>query len=112
MNIERRSKFINAVINSDYNVLCHCETWLNNNIHDSELFLNDYNIHRSDRATIGDRNANGGTLIAVKNTLISEKINSILPNSCVACKITLNDAQEFLYAFYNPPISSSYRYTI
>ena len=48
----------------------------------------------------------------VKNTLISEKINSILPNSCVACKITLNDAQEFLYAFYNPPISSSYRYTI
>ena len=112
MNIERRAKFINAVINSDYNVLCLCETWLNDNIHDSELFLNDYNIYRSDRATIGDRNALGGTLIFVKNTLISEKINSTLPNSCVACKITLNDTQVFLYAFYNPPISSSYRYTI
>ena len=51
------------------------------------------------------------TLIAVKK-MISEKINSTLPNSCVACKITLNDTQVFLYAFYNPPISSSYRYTI
>ena len=60
---------------------------------------------------IGDKNAHGVTLIAVKNTLISEK-NSTLPNSCVACKITLNGTQVFLYAFYNPPISSSYRYTI
>ena len=85
---------------------------MNNNIHDSELLLNYYNIYRSDWATIGDRNAHGGTLIAVKNTLISEKINSTLPNSCVACKITLNDTQVFLYAFYNPPISGSYRYTI
>ena len=85
---------------------------MNDNIHDSELFLNDYNVYRSDRATIGDRNAHGGTLIAVKNTLISEKINSTLPNSCVACKITLNDTQVFLYALCNPPISSSYRYTI
>ena len=112
VKIERRSKFANAVINSDYNVLCLCETWLNDNIHDSELFLNDYNIYRSDRATIGDSNEHGGTLIAVKNTLISEKINSTLPNSWVACKITLNDTQVFLYAFYNPPISSSYQYTI
>ena len=61
---------------------------------------------------IRPRNAHGDTLIAVKNTLLSEKINSTLPNSCVACKITLNDTQVFLYAFYNPPISCSYRYTI
>ena len=80
-------------------------------IHDSELFLNDYNIYRSDRASIEDRNAHVGTLIAVKNTLISEK-NSTLPNSCVVGKITLNDTQVLLYAFYSPPISSSYRYTI
>ena len=73
VNIERRSKFMNAIINSDYNVLCLCETWLNDNIHDSELFFIDYKNYRSDRATIGVRNAHGGTLIAVKNTLISEK---------------------------------------
>ena len=112
VNIERRSKFVNALINSDYNDLCLCETWLNDNIQDSELFLNNYNIYRTDRATIGDKNAHEVTLIAVKNTLISEKINSTLPNSCVACKIILNGTQVFLYAFYNPPISSSYRYTI
>ena len=85
---------------------------MNDNIHDSELFLNDYNFYGSDRATIGDRNAHGGTLIAVKKTLVSEKTISTLPNSCVACKNTLNDTQVFLYAFYSPPISSSYRYTI
>ena len=85
---------------------------MNDNIHDSELFPNDYNIYRSDRATIGDRNEHVGTFIAVNNTLISEKTSSTLPNSCVACKITLNDTQVFLYAFCNPPISSSYQYTI
>ena len=84
---------------------------MNDNIHDFELFLNHYNFYRGDRATIGDRNAHESTLIAVKNTLISEKLTSTLPNSCVACKIT-QDTQVLLYAFYNPPISSSYRYTI
>ena len=49
---------------------------------------------------------------AVKNNLISEKMNCTLPNPCVACKITLNETQVFLYSFYNPPISGSYRYAI
>ena len=45
--------------------------------------------------------------IAVKNTLISEQMNWTLPNPCVACKITLNETQVFLYALYNTSISGS-----
>ena len=39
-------------------------------------------------------------------------MNCTLINSCVACEVPLNDNQVFLCAFYNPPISSSYKYTI
>ena len=51
------------------------------------------------------------TLNAVKNTLIWEKMNCTLQLSCVLCKIYPNDTQVLLYAFYNPVISSSNRYT-
>ena len=52
------------------------------------------------------------TLNVVKNTLTWEKMNCTLQISCVLCKIYPNDTQAFLYAFYNPVISSSYRYAI
>ena len=55
MNVERRINFANAVINSDYNVICLCETWLNDNIPSSELFLNNYCIYRQDRQMDQDK---------------------------------------------------------
>ena len=61
---------------------------------------------------IREKNAHGSTLIAVKSNLISERMNYTPQNSYVVCRITLNDSQVFLYAFDNPLLSSSYRYTI
>ena len=46
VNIEKRSRLINAVINSDFYVLCLCGALLNNNINESELSLNNLNIYR------------------------------------------------------------------
>ena len=85
---------------------------MNNNINYSELFPNNYNICTKGRPTIGDINVCAVTLIAVKNTLISEQMNCTLPNSRLAWKTTLNEAQILLYAFYDPTISSSYQYMI
>ena len=89
MNVERRIKFANAVINSDYNVICLCETWLNDNIPSSELFLNDYYIYRQDRQMDQDKNTHGGALIAIKNSFISERVISDQPDSSLVCKIQL-----------------------
>ena len=37
-SLEGRSKFANAVMLNDYNIICACETWLNDNTSSSELF--------------------------------------------------------------------------
>ena len=79
---------------------------------DSELLLDDYNIYRSDRKLLGDKNAYGGNLIAVKNSLNSEKINAELPDPCLACKIQLDRSEVIICSFYNPPKGSAYRYNI
>ena len=102
MNVERRIMFAKAVINSDYNVICLCETWLNDNIPSSELFLNDYCIYRQDRQMDQDKNTHGGALIAVKNSFISERVISEQPYSSLVCKIQLAGNEIFICAFYNP----------
>ena len=38
----RREKFVNAIILSQYNVICLCETWLDGGVSDSELQLKEY----------------------------------------------------------------------
>ena len=76
-------KCANAVQIEDYTAICLCETWLNELISDCELLLIDYNIYRSDRTPLGDKDAPVGSLIAVKNSLNSEKIKD--PDSCLAC---------------------------
>jgi hypothetical protein len=45
------------------------ETWLNNNIHNSEVLPTHYEVYRKDR-----KDGCGGVLIAVNNTLISQDL--------------------------------------
>ena len=68
INLERRMKFANAIATSNYDIICLCETWLNENIASSELMLNEYIIYRSERQTAKDQNLHGGVLMAVKQT--------------------------------------------
>lgn len=106
VSLERRLKFANAVTIAGYNVVCLCETWLNDRINSSELFLDGYNIYRADRPTSESENAHGGSLIAVKSTLISKAVECSLPDSCSACMIQLNSTQVF-FDFYSPPKNSA-----
>ena len=59
-NAERRDKLVNAVILSQYNVICLCETWLTKDVEDSELQLNQYDIYRA-----VDRQAKKNNLITM-----------------------------------------------
>ena len=102
MNVERRITFANAVINSDYNVICLCETWLNDNIPSSGLNLNDYCIYRQDRQMDQDKNTHGGAPIAVKNSFISERVISEKPESSLVCKIQLDENGILFVPFTTP----------
>ena len=74
----------NAIKIGLYSVICFCETWLNENISNSEQLLAEYNIYRADRA-YQSSNTHGGALIAIKNSLNSQKI---IPTSNVVSNVT------------------------
>ena len=63
INLERRMKFANDIATSNYDIICLCETRLNENIASSELMLNEYNIYRSERQIAKDHNLHSGVLI-------------------------------------------------
>ena len=105
-------KFANAIATSNYDIICLCETWLNENIASSELMLNEYSIYRSERQTAKDQNLHGGVLIAVKQTLSSKLLPNKQPECCLTCSIQINDKRIIVCCFYNPPSSSKYRYCL
>ena len=45
-------KFAKAVIASDYNVICLFETWLNENIDESELLIIEYDTYKNEREIV------------------------------------------------------------
>ncbi|KAK9744678.1 hypothetical protein QE152_g7519 [Popillia japonica] len=56
--------------NSDFDIMCLTETWLNPNILTSEISNNKYSIFRRDRCTTAYKKADGGgVLMALDNTL-------------------------------------------
>ena len=56
INLKRRMKFANAIATSKYDIICLCESWLNENIASSELMLKEYSNYRSERQTAKDQN--------------------------------------------------------
>ena len=64
-------QFANAVGITEYNAICVCESWLNENIEYSELLLDNYNLYRSERSFKGETNLHGGVMLAVKSNIQS-----------------------------------------
>ena len=112
INLERRLKFANAIATSNYDIICLCETWLNENIASSELMLNEYSIYRSERQTAKDQNLHSGVLMAVKQTFSSKLLPKKHPECCLICSIQINDKRRIVCCFFNPPSSSKYRYCL
>ena len=92
------------VFSSSYDVVCVCETWLNDSILSSEI-LPGYTIYRRDRFNwIG-----GGILVAVKDNITSTRHAELEPENTELIVIELiipNSKSVFLYTFYRPPNSA------
>ena len=89
-----------------------CETWLDGSVSDSELQLKEYKLYRADRSSTKDYSTHGGSLSAVKSTLVSKQLDIVLHECCVACSITLDNLEIVFCTLYNPPNDSKYRYEI
>jgi hypothetical protein len=84
-----------------YDVVCICETWLNDSILDSEI-LPGYNIFRKDRTNkIG-----GGVLVGIKSDLEASHRPDLERPNCELVVVQLkqtNSKPVTLYTFYRPP---------
>lgn len=66
----KSNEFITGVLNSNYDIICITETWLNDGFYSREFFDNRYEVYRCDRdrAATG-RERGGGLLVAVRREL-------------------------------------------
>ena len=85
-------------------IISGSETWLNPNIHSSEIFNSNYEIFRKDRS-----DKHGGVLLAIKSSLIAEEI-IIEPKTnveSVFCKISRHNSPPLIVgSIYRPPNSN------
>ena len=97
-----------AVMLNDYNIICTCETWLTDNISSFELLLDKYIKYRSDRKQHVENNTHGGAMIAIKNSLSTEHLNTEHLVCSLTCRLAINEFSFFISVFYNPPKISRY----
>ena len=72
----KRAELANLVEETKCDVIIGTETWLTDQIQNSELLLDDFDIFRKDRKTRG-----GGVLIAIKKTYVQKKFpHLVIPN--------------------------------
>ena len=108
INSERRFKLANAVLTESVHVLCICETWLTKEVQNSEMKLGNYQIYRADRPPETDVLLHSASLITVKNSLDSRKLDTALPDCCIACNMKLAEIEIIICVLYNPPEDSMY----
>ena len=78
----KRAELANLADETKCDVIIGTETWLTNEIQNSELLLSDFDIFRKDRKTRG-----GGVLIATKKELCAEEIPSSSDAETVFCRM-------------------------
>ena len=100
MNYERRFKLPNLIKVRNYNIVCITETWLNENISDNELHLDDYAIYRKHRISEG-RNMDVAASIAIK-IISSHKIKNEVDGS-LAYEAIIEGSINYTCVHYNPP---------
>lgn len=86
-SIKNKREELEALIDStNPDIIIGTETWLNADVHSSEIFPAGYNVIRKDRQ---DRYG-GGVLIATKNNLISEQLTCDTQCESVFIKVSLS----------------------
>lgn len=95
-----------AVLENDFDVICMCETWLNENIYSEELFYDKYEVYRCDRdLSLTGKHDGGGVLVAIKKVFNSRKFSSNATfYEDIWIKVRLaNETNLFICVVYFPP---------
>lgn len=72
----KTNEFLTNILSRDIDIIVLTETWLNDNIHCSELFDKCYTVYRADRdLNLTTKKDGGGCLVAVKSKYYSCRLN-------------------------------------
>jgi hypothetical protein len=98
-------QFANLVVESKCDVYALTETWLTNDIHDSEMFPNGYCVYRKDREETCVTDRAGGLLLAVTKELQSRRRHDLEPNDeILVCEIKHSKHKKIAVVLcYRPP---------
>jgi len=109
LNSKLSSVFIKSA-DLEFDLIALTETWLQYTVLDTEIFCQDYNVHRKDRT---DRRG-GGVLLAVKSSLHFEPIVDALFDDIefICIKVSLPGKLLFLTCSYVPPNSDVNTYVL
>ena len=77
-------------------IIAITETWLNNNIADSEILNNEYIIYRRDRQQ-SENLRGGGVLLAVKSSLKSSLVHTDESSEIIAVSVASSSNQNILF---------------
>lgn len=102
LNLAIRSSVVN------YDVIIFTETWLREDIGDTELLPNNYALYRRDRNVDSNCKRGGGVLIAIKNNLSSRMIEPIYSGiEQLFVEVKLPNEVIILGTIYIPPKTSA-----
>ena len=99
------SLFQDLVYSGNYDVVCVCETWLNNSVLSSEILPNYGTVYRRDRSG----RVGGGVLVVVKSGIQATRRYDLEIDDTeliVIEVVTSNSKPVILYTFYRPPDST------
>ena len=91
VNFDRKKKFANDITLSDYDVVCICEPWLNENIESAEMLQHSYTLYRLDRKLQKDMNTHRGVMVAVTNSINCELLKTDPSDCSLTCKLEINN---------------------
>lgn len=111
----KTNEFYNNTLLLEYDLIAISETWLQSNVHDSEIINNNYVLFRADRKLVEcNKSRGGGTMLAVKHCFSASSVQINLENSFIdvlCVKINLNFKQLFVFVVYIPPSASNESYS-
>jgi hypothetical protein len=98
--LAKRTEWLEAIATANPDVVIGSETWLRPDILDNEFMPPEYKVYRRDR-----QDGYGGTLIAIKKTIVSEEIEIHDSNLelCCAKVHTIRNHPLIICSAYRPP---------
>uniref|UniRef100_A0A8D8SHM3 Endonuclease/exonuclease/phosphatase domain-containing protein n=1 Tax=Cacopsylla melanoneura TaxID=428564 RepID=A0A8D8SHM3_9HEMI len=105
LNTKTKNFFLSA-LTQDHVGIALTETWLQDNVFDSELFTDSYQIFRQDRnLNISNKQTGGGILLALKNNIKAKlKWSLYVPEiECIGVEAQINFTTVLICLVYLPP---------